>query len=407
MRIRIFLVHNLIQTVTAIAALLILFGVSNVRAQSVVQWRPSPNLPIVLVPRLPGETPEVAVQAYIEYVTTNASLAEMLPPEIRAKLVVGEARDFQRKSYADLFTGIMANTFSDIVGDERVIDNIHRLQRATAATMTGVALEIYLLAPVGAGRFPQAVREKYENKIATMLEFYVGLGGEDFTPYMYGETRDREGAVDYNPTIDAYEASQRKAIVVAGKAFRILTCRSFQSELALFGGYSLIQDLPSEGYGKKHRGPPEARVVMHNIQLDGNSATAGYLSAYIGSHGIRKDAAGRITFPFNSWHHEAVDFAKGTTHEPLVPDSPGRAVGFGPQRVLEMWEGPNFRAYQGHIELDIPGYGSEIGDMLMRGVIRDAFQWRRDYDAYCKVGFTAAKVLRAANGGRCEALFRP
>src|SRR5262249_34124912 len=160
---------------------------------------------------------------------------------------------------------------------------------------------------------------------ARLFEMTVGLGGKDWTPYTYGEHED--GAVEYNAVLDLNEMSIRDKIIREGKAYRVLICRSHQSEMVIAVGMTLIQDLQAEGYGPEsvHRGPKESRVVMHMIRIKADSRIARYLMPYIERNGI-KPQDGWYEVPFNSWHHQAADLKKGSVVPPLIPDSIGRAV---------------------------------------------------------------------------------
>lgn len=363
-----------------------------------IVWQPKAGAPGVLLPRVKGETAAQAVNSYVDSIVGNHLFENMLSPELESQLVLGTVVPFERKSKA-LLTGVMANTFQDIVGDPRAVDMNRRINR-------GGELESYLLAPSAGFRLPKELRSAYFRKIANLLELYVGMGGEDWTPFLYGEAV--EGAIDFNPTNDREEADLRTEIIKKGKAFRAVVCRSMQSEMTLLYGYGLIQDLPSEGYGTKHRGPVKARIVQHPIQIKKDSKFARYLMPYITSRGLQPNRAGLYTVPFNSWHHEAADIRKGTVNQGLLIDTGAHAVGFGPRGVLEISEGPNYIATQGHWELWIPGKGYRIGSLIIQGFIADAYLWRETFARENFATELKEKSLREKEefrALRCEGLF--
>jgi gamma-glutamyl-gamma-aminobutyrate hydrolase PuuD len=363
-----------------------------------IVWQPKPGLPAVLLPRLEGETPTEAVQSYITSIVSDHRFANMLSMELMNEMVVGRAMPFERKS-KHLLTGVMANTFHDIVGAHRAVEMMERIHR-------GQEVESYMLAPSAGLRLPKELRQDYFKKVASLLELYVGMGGEDWTPFLYGEMI--EGAIDFNATNDREEADLRTEIIKKGKAFRALVCRSMQSEMTLLYGYGLIQDLPSEGYGTKHRGPVKARIVQHPLQIQKDSNFARYLMPYITRRGLKPNQAGLYTIPFNSWHHEAADFKKGTVNEGLFLDFGSHAVGFGPRGVLEVSEGPNYLATQGHWELSIPGKGDGIGHMIVQGFKMEAYRWRETYaraNAASELKEKSEREKREFMGRRCEGLF--
>ena len=150
--------------------------------------------------------------------------------------------------------------------------------------LRGVGLDIVLLPPA-------------DEPAVTLLDRLDGLvlvGGADVDAARYGATPDPTADVPRTSRDESelalYRAARERGMPVLG------VCRGMQVMAVAHGG-TLIQDLPSAGYGTTHREQP-GQFVDHGARFDNGVVAALY---------------GRSEVVVNSSHHQAVESAGSLT----------------------------------------------------------------------------------------------
>jgi putative glutamine amidotransferase len=295
-------------------------------------WRHPVSGVSAIIPVRITETPQIALEKYIESIEKTPDLFELYLGQISQvknsqSLAPISTKDSPRS------TLLIANMGSDTEGPSKNYNAFNK-QLIKAGQKTFVL-------PLGAAlRLSRAERLEFYTKIANSFSGLVAMGGEDVDPQFY--KRNSTFSINTNSIRDQLEIELIKHYVRQEKGFLLGICRGSQiSAVAL--GYELIQDLPFE----------KGTSVMHK-----KNEHAITLSTT--SNQIFKNILGTINtnIEVNSFHHQAIRFKNNGPLEVAARAADGtiEATEFKNARGLLLQFHPEFME-------------NSLGEQILRGAI--------------------------------------
>lgn len=186
---------------------------------SLLAWKPGPDFPTYIIPQLPGESADTALNRYIEAVTQDSSLAQEIPVSwLKANSFERNLSPLSSKN-PHRRVALFANRSEDM---ERTTPRL----RFFIPRNTSLQLESVVI-PVGAAaRLNRDTQRVFHRAIGQYARKVLFLGGRDIAPIFYSPAP--TFAIHYNFTADLLEINAAQDIYHYSDAELTGICRGHQ-----------------------------------------------------------------------------------------------------------------------------------------------------------------------------------
>ncbi len=331
-------------------AALILFS-PRLFAQELLVWEPSQASELrIILPMLPNETPNEAVENYLSSLKKDSDLSRLgLHHFWRAR---GKFRKLE--STKNSRTQVLIQT-----NDGFEAGNVLDLTAKSRA-------DAFVLPPAAGIRLTAKQREAFYNKLYDGMDMRMNLGGADVHPNHYGEEITHSKKTNF--TRDKFEIEliqhwQKRNSEALGNGEtgkpELGFCRGHQI-MAVAGGHKMYQDISLDGVGKTsdHRSPEH------------HSGGQRWHHIYFSESLLRRLLGNKIVVLANSVHHQAVR---------VNTNARTKVVAFAADKIVEAMESPDklTMGVQFHPELSVEATQNPGFTKIANGMIRGAIAWAR------------------------------
>ena len=232
---------------------------------SLINWKPNPKHPGMILPVLKGETPKQAIKRYRESIYRTPDLMNAMKKQKISKEVLSGDQfsyisiDALKSSPRPSFL-LMANKFDDYTHSfYRIWDFIKPVSKHGGVS--------HLLPISVDASLSKNQAQEFRDLVANTFDSLFGMGGEDVNPEEYGEKLTYSNAAEVVPTRDRSEIKMIQTYMHKKRGVYYGICRGSQICYVAKGG-QLKQDIFKEGVTSEHVDVwHDVKVVKDDLNL--------------------------------------------------------------------------------------------------------------------------------------------